>query len=339
MLGLSSLDSQLSFLEEFIQSRDVVEGKYYAKTDSQLTDSGRMWRFLQAMINPLIGRPVRDAEDFYATYGRLMHHCWLSLSLGIYNEQVQCLESPIQRLHCAQVNTVDITWHPLVQQIQAIYPEGGGILLEVGSGRGNSIARVAQQLKNTRIITITISPEQQEIVQAVAEEMMLPNVEVRLGNILDPALTADLRGQVDGVGSIEVICHLQGQQKWDGIKLMADLLKPGGRLSIVDGEVTGKLSQFLHNYYANQSCYLNGCEDVVHAFENAQIKLEHRHNYIDGVFPTFADSTLVLKEKRDILKKEFGSIVSWLWPQVPQIYSSTMREMGYMHSWGTRLAT
>jgi len=131
----------------------------------------------------------------------------LSISIGVYDSEIHAVPDTARRLILAQVNTVDTTWRPAVSRLADL--GGKGLIVEVGTGRGNSVARLATLLPEARIVSITISPEQHEIVRELVRELGLTNVEVRRGDIFDPTVTADLVGQADAVGAIEVILHFR----------------------------------------------------------------------------------------------------------------------------------
>ncbi len=52
--------------------RYKIEAGYYAAVDQRSSPRARSRQFLGATLNPIIGRPMRDAEQFYQTFGRLV---------------------------------------------------------------------------------------------------------------------------------------------------------------------------------------------------------------------------------------------------------------------------
>ncbi|MBZ0277342.1 MAG: class I SAM-dependent methyltransferase, partial [Anaerolineae bacterium] len=224
-----TLPAKGDFARQFVAARDKVEAVYYAEADRSMTAGQRTSKFLGALFNPIIGRPVKDAAHFYETFGRLMRQAWLSVSVGIYNGDIDAISEPATRLHTAQVNTIDLAWRPTVSTIPA-----DGLIVEIGTGRGNSVARLARLFPQARIVTITISPEQKAIADKVVAELGLTNVEIRCGDIFDPSVTDDLVGQADAVGAIEVTGHFPHERKGEGIGMFARMLKPGATLSLLD---------------------------------------------------------------------------------------------------------
>jgi predicted O-methyltransferase YrrM len=330
-----ALAGKESFASTFTAARDKAEGAYYALADAKTTPGRRSRKFLSAMVKPIVGRPMRDAEQFYQTFGRLMRWAWLSISAGLYDEEIQAVADIAQRLVLAQVNTVDQTWLPAVSRIAAA--GGRGLIVEVGTGRGNSIARLATLLPETRIVSFTISPEQYEVATAVAHEMGLGNVEVRLGNIFDPAVSADLVGQADAVGAIEVVLHFPSDQKVSGMALMTGLLRPGAPLCVLDSAIAKPLPPFAERYYANQSIYFGPREQYFELFEHAGLSASSYVDHTPDMNQTFKESTLVLRRLRPQLRREFGFIMSLLWPEVPgAVYVRTLKNVRYVHVVGVR---
>lgn len=332
-----SLAGKKSFAAAFTTARDRVENGYYALADAKTTPGSRTRMFFGAMMDPIVGKPMRDAEQFYQTFGRLMRGAWLSISAGLYDHEIQAVADIAQRLVLAQVNTVDQTWLPAVSRIAAA--GGKGLIVEIGTGRGNSIARLAKLLPETRIVSFTISPEQYEIASAVAQEMGLDNVQVRLGNILDPTVSADLVGQADAVGAIEVVLHFPTDQKVSGMKLMARLLKPDAPLCVLDSAIAKPLPSFAERYYANQSIYFGLREQYFELFEQAGLSATSYVDHTPDMNQTFKESTFVLRSLRAQLRREFGLIMSLLWPEVPgTVYVKTLKNVRYVHVVGVRNA-
>jgi cyclopropane fatty-acyl-phospholipid synthase-like methyltransferase len=330
-----SLAGRKSFAAAFTATRDRVENGYSALADAKTTPGSRSRKFLGAMVNPIVGKPMRDAEQFYQTFGRLMRGAWLSISAGLYDEEIQAVADVAQRLILAQVNTVDQTWLPAVSRIAAA--GGKGLIVEIGTGRGNSIARLATLLPETRIVSFTISPEQHEIATAVAQEMGLRNVEVRLGDIFDPAMSADLVGQADAVGAIEVVLHFPTDRKVSGMTLMARLLKPGAPLCVLDSAIARPLSSFAGRYYANQSIYFGLREQYLELFEQAGLSGTAYVDHTPDMNQTFKESTVVLRRLRAQLRREFGLVMSLLWPEVPgTVYVKTLKNVRYVQVVGVR---
>jgi cyclopropane fatty-acyl-phospholipid synthase-like methyltransferase len=330
-----TLAGRQAFADAFIAARDKVEADYYAVADQRSSPGARSRRFLASTLKPVIGRPIGDVEQFYQTYGRLVRWAWLSISIGVYDAEIHAVPDTARRLILAQVNTVDTTWRPAVSRLADL--GGKGLIVEVGTGRGNSVARLATLLPEARIVSITISPEQHEIVRELVRELGLTNVEVRRGDIFDPSVTADLVGQADAVGAIEVILHFRPPGKVVGMRTMAGLLRPGGVLCVMDSAVAKPLGAFAERFYANQSIYFGRRDEYFRLFDQARLLPVGYVDHSPNMAQTFKDTTRVLRTYRPQLKQEFGWIMSRLWPEVPGgLYVPTLRNLRYVHVVGAR---
>jgi cyclopropane fatty-acyl-phospholipid synthase-like methyltransferase len=332
----SALAGKQEFVRSFVAARDAIEAAYYAIADQRSTPGTRTRRFLGAMLNPMLGKPMRDVEHFYQTFGRLMRLAWLSISAGLYDDALQGVQDTAQRLLLAQVHTVDTNWRPAVSHI-ASTRQGRGLIVEVGTGRGNSVARLGMLLPDTRIVSITISPEQHELVTGLVRELGLKNVEIRRGDLFDPSVTEDLVGQADAVGAIEVVLHFPAARKLEGMQRMTRLLKPGAPLCLIDSAIERPLSAFSERYYANQSIYFGLREQYFQLFEQAALTPVSYVDYTPDMNQSFKETTQVLRQMRPRLQQEFGRLMSWLWPEVPgTVYVRTLTNVRYVHAVGLK---
>ena len=332
--GATSIEGKRQFADYFVSIRDQVELDYYFESDQTTSAVERSNAFLKAVIAPALGQSVEDPERFYQTFGRLMRWAWLSLSVGIYDDDIRKIADAAKRLHMAQVNTVDITWKHAMDCVPR-----GGLIVEIGTGRGNSIARLAQLRPDVQIVTITISPEQAAIAKGIVNRLGTNNIEVRRGDMLDPATTADLIGQANAVGAIEVAGHFPIEKKAEGIHLMSQMLQPGGSISMVDTaeDDATKLPSLLESYYTNQSWYFGTHEIYQKALETAEIDIVAYTDYTANILQTFTDTTQVLRQHRSQLKSEFGWVMSRLWPEIPATaYYQTVKQIDYVHILGIK---
>ncbi len=323
-----TVSGKQQFMESYTAIRDRIEDVYFLEADKSGSPGERTRKFMGSMINPLIGRPVKDAAHFYQTYGRLMRHAWLSISLGIYNDEIQSISDIQKRLNMAQVNTIDLNWRPALHHL-ANQPDG--LIVEVGTGRANSVVRLAQLLPHIKIISITISEEQHAISSRLVRELELSNVEIRLGDIFDRSVSNDLIGKADAVGAIEVTGHFPTEQKIEGITIFASLLKPGGVLSMMDTAHVRPPSNFARNYYANQSWYFGSQEIYEKAFDRAHVTLTAQMDYTASMIQSFSESSPVLALHRDKLRQEFGPLLAAFWPLVPRLNVNTLGNAAYWH--------
>ncbi len=334
--ALYAVEGKKAFADAFIAVRDQVEDAFYAQADQTTRPSERTKKFLGAMVNPVIGKPMRDVEHFYQTFGRLMRWAWLSISVGLYDESIQRIEEVGERLIVAQVNNVDINWRPAVSHITQNLG-GRGLIVEVGTGRGNSLIRLATMLPQTRIVSLTISPEQHAIVSEIVKRMGLTNVEVRLGDLFDPTMTEDLVGQADAAGAIEVVLHFPPDRKLAGMQMLTRLLKHGSPLCIVDSAIANPMGAFAERYYANQSIYFGLREQYFALFENADLTPVAYVDYTPDMNQAFKESSVVLRRFREALARDFGWLMGRLWPEVPgRLYIKTLKNVRYVHAVGVK---
>lgn len=327
-----SLQGKQQFIQEYTTARNATESAYYAEADGDSTPGQRSRKFLGAMINPLIGRTVKDAEHFYETYGRLMRHAWLSISIGLFDDAIHQLVDAQARLNAAQANTVDTAWRLAMHRLT---DSSGGLIVEIGTGRGNSVVRLARLLPHVRIVSITISPEQYEIVTRLIQRLSLTNVEIRRGDIFDPAVSDDLVGQADAVGAIEVTGHFPHERKAEGIGMFARMLKPGAPLSMLDSALIRQPGRFEESYYRNQSWYFGSRDVYARAFAEHGVHFSGYVDYTPSMLQTMRETAAVMRQHRPALRAEFGRLMALLWPQVPRLYIRTTEgKVAYVHIFG-----
>jgi cyclopropane fatty-acyl-phospholipid synthase-like methyltransferase len=325
-----SLAGKQAFIDGFTPTRDAVETAYYQKADLSTQPGQRARKFLGAMITPMLGRPMRDAEEFYQTYGRLMRWAWLSISLGSYNSELLAVQDPQTRLNLAQVNTMDITWRPVISHLSSL-GSAPKTIVEIGTGRANSVVRLAQLFPDARIVSVTISAEQYEIARGIVKKLGLNNVEIRLGNIFDPAIHSDLIGQADGVGAIEVTGHFPYERKAEGIGIFASLLKPGGYMVLADTALVAPISESEVKYYNNQCWYFGDRGLYEAACQGAGLEFT---SYVEdrATMPhTLEDSAVVLAKHRPKLRQDFGWLMAQLWPMTPKMQIKTTEKVAYVY--------
>lgn len=324
--ALLSTEGQMAFVDYFVEARDRVEDRYYAEVDGDTTAHQRAMTLLGGFVKPLLGMQIANPQQFYSFLGRLTRWAWLSTSLGIYNDEINAIADPARRLLTAHVNTVDIAWDAAIrQQIKA---ETGGLLVEVGTGRGNSIIRLAYLLPQTKVVSITITPEQADISTALAKDLGADNVEVRLGDIFDPDITKDLVGKADAVTAIEVNGHFTHERKTEGMCIMGQMLKTGAPLSLVDLSVPKPTTGFRMHYAESNTWYHPTTQQYLAAIEAAGVRLEKYVKYTPSMIQSFLDTQLSMRSHRARLRQEFGAVVAAIWPEV----------MGTAYLWSSRIA-
>ncbi len=106
----------------------------------------------------------------------------------------------------------------------------GNQLADLGCGYGSS-ARLVAKAYSTRVYAFTVVPEQVKEGQAKAVAEAL-DVRMHLRDFRD----TDLKdATLDGAYAIESLCYGKGHGKGDVLREVARILKPSGRLALVDG--------------------------------------------------------------------------------------------------------
>ncbi|MFC0843679.1 SAM-dependent methyltransferase [Streptomyces noboritoensis] len=185
------------------------------------------------------GETVPELYRLY--YNRLFSTIWLALNWGPYTPEIRRIADPQQRMYLSQVHSVDTCWQPAVQNA----PEDG-LLVEIGTGLSDGWARIALLMPKVKLVSLTIEADQAEMARSIAARLgVADRVEVRVGDLFDPATTRDLVGTADAVTAMGVIPHFPPPRKADGLHAMAALLKPSAPLLIFDAYRTTDFSRFM----------------------------------------------------------------------------------------------
>lgn len=111
-------------------------------------------------------------------------------------------------------------------------PRRGAHLADLGCGYGTA-ARMIARASGTRITAVTVVEQQaREAMRAVVDEGLEELVEVRHRDFRDTGLAAH---SVNGVFALESLCYDRGMGKRRVLAEAARILRPGGRLALVDG--------------------------------------------------------------------------------------------------------
>ncbi|MCP3804609.1 class I SAM-dependent methyltransferase [Allokutzneria sp. A3M-2-11 16] len=310
------MQDQLSFAREFIEARDAVEEEYYADLVRRHSPGELRRHYLASMAKPLLGRAIGGPVEFYDTWGRIMRHAWLSLSFGVYGEEHRALSDPATRLAAAQVNTVDLAWEPAL----AAAPEEP-LLVDVGTGRGNSAARLALAHPGARVVTLTLSPEQAEIARRITVRLgVADRVEVRVADVLDAATTADLVGRADGVTAIEVAGHFPEERIADGFRAMAAMLKPGAPLTLMD-PVLDRPGSLVHDFAGLFTWRFRPATHYRDALRAAGLTGLRLTDLSEAYWPSWRDTGAVMAARMDRLRAEFGPVLAHAWQLIFQYHA------------------
>ncbi|MEU4767414.1 class I SAM-dependent methyltransferase [Actinosynnema sp. NPDC023794] len=190
--------------------------------------------------------------------------------------------------------------------------------VDVGTGRGNSAARLALAHPAARVVTLTLSPEQAEITRRITTRLgVADRVDVRVDDILDPAATADLVGQADGVTAIEVVGHFPPDRLADGLRTMAALLKPGAPLTLVE-PVLNRPGSRVHDFAALFTWRFRPATDCRDALRTAGLNGLRLTDLTKAYWPSRRDIGAVMAVRLDRLRTEFGPVLAHTWQRIFQ---------------------
>lgn len=105
-------------------------------------------------------------------------------------------------------------------------------VLEPGCGIGGAVTQLARRNGNVHFIGASIVRKQQHIARARADRLNLPNTSFMQANYLELPLRD---ASIDGVYAIEALCYTPPHQRSRMLTELARVLKPGAKLSILDG--------------------------------------------------------------------------------------------------------
>ena len=268
--GSLTIDGQIRFLDTFLPVRDdVIHDFYHPPHKAGPTRNGTI-RNLRAATRLLGTGSTETVPDIYQRYyNRLFSTIWLALNWGPYTPEIRKIEDPQLRIYLAQLNSVDTCWEPALRTS----PEDG-LLVEIGTGLSDGWVRIATLMPHVRIVSITIESDQAEIARRIAGKLGLADrVEIRVGDIFDPATTHDLTGAADAVTAMGVLPHFPPHRKAEGLHGMATMLKPGAPLLIFDAYRTRPFSRFMTWALIKSLCWYPAQADFRAAFDQAGMSL------------------------------------------------------------------
>jgi 2-polyprenyl-3-methyl-5-hydroxy-6-metoxy-1,4-benzoquinol methylase len=153
------------------------------------------------------------------------------------------LFDPIAELYERYADINDEVYRPYLERC---LPGTGKRAIDLGCGSGRFTGLLADRC--TAVVAVDIAEREIEIARAKRPN---PNVEYRIGNILDVSPTED--GSFDVVLSVNTLFHLFGQH---GVDLVLDhvrsLVAPGGTAVIVDIVSPGPRSSLHHRWWGAQ---------------------------------------------------------------------------------------
>jgi tRNA (cmo5U34)-methyltransferase len=118
-------------------------------------------------------------------------------------------------------------YEELQSELAAASGTGARRILELGTGTGETAARLLARHRDSVLVGIDASPS----MLAVAREgLPADRVELRVGQLEEPLPS----GPFDLVASALCVHHLKGSDKADLFARVADVLSPGGRFVLAD---------------------------------------------------------------------------------------------------------
>ncbi|MBD0746749.1 cyclopropane-fatty-acyl-phospholipid synthase family protein [Streptomyces sp. CBMA152] len=306
--GFLTVEGQQRFLDLFLPVRnEVIHDFYHPPGGSK--DQQSMTQKLRAAVRILGGGAKETVAEMYRLhFNHLFSTIWLALDWGPYTPEIRKIADPLRRLHLSQVNSVDTCWQPAVEAA----PEDG-LLVELGTGLSDGWARLALLMPHARIVSITIERDQAEMARRIADKLGLSDrVEIRVGDIFDPATTHDLIGAADAITAMGVIPHFPPPRKAEGLRRMAATLKPGAPLLIFDAYSTRPFSRFMARALASTQSWYPTREDFRTALDQAGLSLTRFDTHPPQSCLPIADDT----RTNDQLRQEFGPLIAWLFPKI-----------------------
>jgi cyclopropane fatty-acyl-phospholipid synthase-like methyltransferase len=108
-------------------------------------------------------------------------------------------------------------------------------IVEAGCGMGGCTTQIAQEYPHLRVLGVQLMKRQVEVAQR-RKQFLDPEAASRISFFNGNNLRLPLRRQsCDGVMAIETFCHIPPGEKGKLLQGVYHLLKPGGKLVIVDG--------------------------------------------------------------------------------------------------------
>ncbi|WP_406346763.1 SAM-dependent methyltransferase [Streptomyces sp. NBC_00648] len=311
--GFLALEGQIRFLETFLPVRNAAIHDFYhtPRDDLEIRPSRRQQlRAALRLLGNGTGETVPELYRLY--YNRLFSTIWLALNWGPYTPEIRQIADPQQRMYLSQVHSVDTCWQPAVQSA----PEDG-LLVEIGTGLSDGWARIALLMPKVKLVSLTIEADQAEMARSIAARLgVADRVEVRVGDLFDPATTRDLVGTADAVTAMGVIPHFPPPRKADGLRAMAALLKPGAPLLIFDAYRTTDFSRFMARALLSSLSWYPAEKDFRSALDDAGLSLLRFDAHPAASCLPFADDI----HTTDQLREEFGPLVARLFPRIARAF-------------------
>jgi ubiquinone/menaquinone biosynthesis C-methylase UbiE len=120
-----------------------------------------------------------------------------------------------------------------------------GNILDAGCGIGSTLFYLGLKNPNIKFTGITLAPSEVIFANKIKKEKCIENTEFYLGNYINTQFSNEF---FDGIFALESFCYAQDKKKF--VKEMKRILKPGKKMIIIDGFLTGKsLNSYMEKVY------------------------------------------------------------------------------------------
>lgn len=167
----------------------------------------KMWASPRSVIRAILLGWARSGHPAQLHYGWDLKHA-------------ASLDAAIRETACRAVRLLQLENVP------------GAKVFEPGCGIGGATTMAARLLPQARIIGMSLVASQMATAHARAEAMGIGNVDFRVCNYLSTPFAAE---EIDGVFAIESLCYTPQGERDALFREMSRILRPGGRLVILDG--------------------------------------------------------------------------------------------------------
>lgn len=188
----------------------------------------------------------KDVSDYYERYWpKFVQYLKVDETLGIH---LGYYEKGIKTFKEAVLNMNDF-----VGRLLNLEDDKAMDILDAGCGVGGTSIYLAKKHPNIRFMGITITPRQVELAKKFAQERNVNNVKFMLGSYANMEFSDNY---FDGVFALESINYTQNKK--DILHEMYRILKPGGRLVVVDGFRTDVPFNFFTQKIYDSWCKVRG---------------------------------------------------------------------------------
>jgi len=184
----------------------------------------------------------------------------LAIHYGLYRKNVKTLKQAI------------LSMNDYIGELLNLQNKNKSLILDAGCGLGGTSIHLAKKYPNSYFSGITISPSQVVLASNFSNEREVYNTSFSHQNFLKTNFPDN---NFDGIFSLESFSYAKDKDKF--IKEMHRILKPGGRLVVVDVFRTpNSLNPFMQTLY-NRYCYEFG--NVRHISLNKYTNLLKGYNF------------------------------------------------------------